>query len=256
MKIRVLGCNGGIGPGLRTTSILIDDDVLIDCGTGVGDLSMEELAGIRHIFITHGHLDHIAFIPFLVDTAFDALVGNPVTIHLQNETLTMLREYIFNWKIWPDFSKLPDENNPVIKYNVITSGQQIELDGRLIDPIEVTHTQAAVGYRVESPDRGAFAFSGDTTSTDKFWDVLNNYPNLDILFIECAYADHEESLSRIAGHHRPTTLAEDLRKLQHQPKLYITHLKPGGEEQIMHQIETLIHERKPEMLQRGQVFEL
>ena len=256
MQIHVLGCSGGIGPGLRTTSILIDTDVLIDCGSGVGDLTLEEQGGIRHIFITHGHLDHIAFIPFLVDSAFDALVENPLTIHLQAETLDMLRQYIFNGKIWPDFAKLPNETNPVIQYDVISPGQQINLDGRLFDVIPVTHTQPAVGYRVQSPEGGAFAFSGDTRNTDRFWEVLNKHPRLDILLVECAYADHEEALSQIAGHHRPSTLAEDLLKLQHQPELYITHQKPGQEEQIMRELEALLKQREPKILQHGQIFEL
>ena len=101
MQVRILGCSGGIGDGLRTTSILIDNDVLIDCGSGVGDLTLDELGKIKHIFLTHGHLDHIAFIPLLLDSVFDDLVSNPITIHLQAETLEMLTEHIFNWKIWP-----------------------------------------------------------------------------------------------------------------------------------------------------------
>ena len=67
MKIKILGCSGGIGGELRTTSMLVDGDILIDAGTGVGDLSIEELLAIDHIFITHSHLDHIAFIPLLLD---------------------------------------------------------------------------------------------------------------------------------------------------------------------------------------------
>ena len=144
MQIRVLGCSGGIGAGLRTTSLLIDDDVLIDCGSGVGELTLDEMRGIRHIFLTHGHLDHITFIPFLVDSVFEALVDNPITIHLQIETLQMLREHIFNWQIWPDFAKLPDDANPVIKYDVITPGQQITLSERNLEAIPVTHTQPAL----------------------------------------------------------------------------------------------------------------
>ena len=256
MKIQVLGCTGGIGPGLRTTALMIDNDVLIDCGSGVGDLTQDEQNGIRHIFLTHGHLDHIAFIPFLVDSAFEALVDNPITIHLQAETLSMLRQHIFNWQIWPDFAKLPDEDNPVIQYNVISPGQQVKLDGRIIEAVPVTHTQPAVGYRVQSPEGGSFAISGDTKSTDKFWIVLNNYSDLDILIMECAYANHEEVLSQIAGHHRPSTLAEDLRKLQHQPELYITHQKPGEEEQIMRELAELVDGRELKLLRRGQVFEL
>lgn len=256
MKIRVLGCSGGIGPGLRTTSLLVDDDVLIDCGSGVGDLTQDEQGRIKHIFLTHGHLDHIAFIPFLVDSAFDALVDNPITIHLLAETLDMLRQHIFNWQIWPDFAKLPDEENPVIQYDVITPGQQVKLDDRIIEAIPVTHTQPAVGYRIQSPLGGSFAFSGDTKSTDEFWTVLNNYSNLDVLMMECAYDDHEEALSQIAGHHRPSTLAKDLLKLKHHPELYITHHKPGEEAQIMSELAELVEGRDLKALKRGKIFEL
>ena len=53
MKLRILGCSGGIGGRhLRTTSMLADHDVLIDAGTGVGDLSLTELSLIDHIFIS------------------------------------------------------------------------------------------------------------------------------------------------------------------------------------------------------------
>lgn len=256
MKLKILGCSGGIGPGLRTTSLLIDNDMLIDCGSGVGDLTQDEQNDIQHIFLTHGHLDHIAFIPFLVDSAFDALVKKPITIHLQAETLDMLRQHIFNWQIWPDFARLPDEKNPVILYDVIKPGQQVELGDRIIEAVPVTHTQPAVGYRVQSPEGGAFAFSGDTKSTDEFWTVLNSYPNLDVLIIECAYADDEEALSQIAGHHRPSTLSRDLLKLQHQPALYITHPKPGEEDQIMRELARLVEGRELKLLRRGQVFEL
>ena len=65
VKVRVLGCSGGIGGTLRTTSFLVDDDILLDAGTGVGDLSLEALAKIDHIFVTHSHLDHVTSIPFL-----------------------------------------------------------------------------------------------------------------------------------------------------------------------------------------------
>lgn len=49
---------------MRTTSFLLDHDVLIDAGTGVMNLSVDELKLIDHIFITHSHLDHIVWHPF------------------------------------------------------------------------------------------------------------------------------------------------------------------------------------------------
>ena len=73
--------SGGIGGRhLRTTSLLLDHDILIDAGTGVGDLSLAELTPIDHIFLTHSHLDHVASIPFLVDTV-GGMRDEPLTVH-------------------------------------------------------------------------------------------------------------------------------------------------------------------------------
>ena len=48
MKLRILGCSGGIGGRhLRTTSFLLDHDILIDAGTAAADLSIAELAAIE-----------------------------------------------------------------------------------------------------------------------------------------------------------------------------------------------------------------
>jgi phosphoribosyl 1,2-cyclic phosphodiesterase len=65
MELKVLGCSGGVGGQLRTTTLLIDDDVLIDAGTGLGDLNLQSMASVRHIFLTHSHLDHITSIPLI-----------------------------------------------------------------------------------------------------------------------------------------------------------------------------------------------
>src|SRR3569833_1690821 len=112
MKVRILGCSGGIGgPHLRTTSILVDHDILIDAGTGLGNLDISELALIDHAFITHSHLDHIACLPLMLDTVGD-LRNKPLTMYATQATLQILREHIFNWSIWPDFNKKPRPENP------------------------------------------------------------------------------------------------------------------------------------------------
>lgn len=98
MQIKILGCSGGIGGDLRTTSMLVDNDILIDAGTGVGDLTMDELLMIDHIFITHSHLDHITFIPLLLDTAM-GFRTEPITIHGSHEIISTLRTHIFNWNM-------------------------------------------------------------------------------------------------------------------------------------------------------------
>src|SRR3569833_3353696 len=147
MQLRVLGCSGGVGQGLRTTSLLLDNDVLIDAGSGVGDLSLDEMARIRHIFLTHSHLDHIAYIPLLNDSNFDQRQP-PQIIHGQPETLQALQQHIFNWVIWPDFHKLPTPQRPVMQYEIMKPGEVVALEGRTLEMIPVVHAVPAVGYRI------------------------------------------------------------------------------------------------------------
>jgi len=111
MQIRVLGCSGGIGGNLRTTSMLLDHDVLIDAGTGVGDLSLTELLKIDHVFLTHSHLDHVTSLTFLVDTV-GPMRDTPITVHCTEPTHRILQDHIFNWKVWPDFTQIPSKSAP------------------------------------------------------------------------------------------------------------------------------------------------
>ena len=115
MRLRVLGCSGGIGGRhLRTTSMLLDQDILIDAGTGVGDLTLAELTPIDHVFLTHSHLDHVASIPFMVDTV-GQMRDKPVTVYAIPATLEILKNHLFNWSIWPDFTQIPSAEAPFLR---------------------------------------------------------------------------------------------------------------------------------------------
>lgn len=255
MKIRVLGCSGGIAKGVATTSFLIDDDILIDAGTGVGGLSIAEMKRIKHIFITHSHLDHVCSIALLTDTLFDHLVGQPIIVHAQRSTIKALKEHVFNWSIWPDFTILPIKSNPVLKLKAMTKGSTLDIDGRSIEMIEVSHSVPGVAYRIESQGK-SFAFSGDTSSNKILWDALNKHDNLDLLFVETAFSNKESNLAELAFHYCPQTLAEDLPKLKHQPKICISHLKPGDEKRIMRECQKAMPDRKLYQLKSGDRFKL
>ena len=181
MELKVLGCSGGVGGQLRTTTLLINDDILIDAGTGLGDLNLQAMSSIRHIFLTHSHLDHVTSIPFLVDTLFDT-IKEPIIVHGQAATIDALKSHIFNNIIWPDFARLPNSNTPVMKYEVMQPGETVEINNQKIEMIQVNHIVPGVGYRVES-ETGSFAFSGDTSTNDTFWDALNKHDKLDLLFL-------------------------------------------------------------------------
>lgn len=257
MKIRVLGCSGGVSRGLATTSFLIDDDILIDAGTGVCNLSLSAMRKIRHIFITHSHLDHIASIPLLADTLFDDLVGNPLIVHAQRNTIKVLREHVFNWSIWPDFTELPHKTNAVLKFQGMKASEVSEIDGRKIEMITVNHAVPGVGYRIESKGK-SFAFSGDTTNNENLWAVLNKHKKLDLLFVESAFANKDIELSKAAFHYCPELLARDLPKLmmRKKPQVCISHLKPGEEKTIMKECRAALPEWDLHQLKTGDIFDL
>ncbi|MEQ1674576.1 MAG: 3',5'-cyclic-nucleotide phosphodiesterase [Candidatus Nitrotoga sp.] len=253
MKLRILGCSGGIGGNFRTTSMLLDNDVLIDAGTGVGDLSVAELCMIDHVFVTHSHLDHITSIPFMVDSV-GFMRDKPLTIYATAETLEILKQHMFNWKIWPDFSEIPDSQQPYMRYQVVELGQTINLNGRKITALPAHHVVPAVGYQIDS-GTASLVFSGDTTTNDAFWQVVNKIANLRYLIIETAFSNAERKLAEVSKHLCPSMLAEELLKLKSNPEIYITHLKPGDVDLTMQEIGECVPGFKPIMLLNGQIFE-
>ncbi|MGY1490341.1 3',5'-cyclic-nucleotide phosphodiesterase [Methylobacillus pratensis] len=250
MIVQVLGCSGGIGQGLRTTSLLVDEDILVDAGTGVGDLTLEQMSTIDHVFLTHSHLDHVAFLPLLLD----AVLGKrerPVIVHALPETIASLKAYIFNGQIWPDFNRIPTPDQPLLQYEPMTVGDEVEIAGRRIVALPANHSVPAVGYLLDSGS-GSLAFSGDTTSCDEFWQVLNQVDNLRHLIIEVSFTNAEIALALVSHHYCPALLLNGLDQLRSNPKVWITHLKPGEGSFIMHEIEGENRGLLLQALQQGQ----
>lgn len=253
MKLRVLGCSGGIGGNLRTTSFLLDHDVLIDAGTGLGELSLSELALIDHVFITHSHLDHTACLPLMIDSV-GFMRDRPLIIYASEETLDILKKHIFNWKIWPDFSEIPNSQQPYMRYQSITLGETVVLKGRKITAIPANHVVPAIGYQLDS-GKASLVFTGDTTTNDAFWKVANKIKNLRYLIIETAFSNSEKNLAILSKHLCPGLLSEELAKFKLNAEIYITHLKPGEMELTMQEIADCAYESHPKMLLNNQVIE-
>ena len=253
MKLRVLGCSGGIGAGLRTTSMLIDQDILIDAGTGVGDLSLEELKNIDHVFLTHAHLDHIVSIPFMLDSVAEMRTA-PLNVYATDATIDALQQNIFNWKIWPDFSKIPDPEKPCLRYQSISVGEKIRLNGLVVTVLPAEHVVPAVGYQLDSGD-SSIVYTGDTGTQEIFWECVNKIENLKYLVIETAFPNDQLELAKVSKHLCPSLLAKELLKLRIKPEIYITHLKPGASELTMQQIIESVQNFAPKMLTIGQVIE-
>ncbi|QWD61815.1 3',5'-cyclic-nucleotide phosphodiesterase [Polynucleobacter sp. MWH-UH25E] len=237
--LRVLGCSGGIGADLRTTSLLLNDNLLIDAGTGVGDLSLDQLRKIDHVFLTHSHLDHICCLPLMAD-AVGGSRRTPLNVYGIHETIHALQEHIFNNVIWPDFTKIPNAENPFISLHIIELNELMKFDQFTITALPVAHSIAANAYAIASETR-TLVFSGDTGVSDDFWQAINQQKNLKHLIIETSFLDHEEELAIASGHLSPSLLMQELGKLDQKVchpefQVWVCHLKPDGADAIMHEI--------------------
>jgi ribonuclease BN (tRNA processing enzyme) len=232
----------------------IDEDILIDAGTGVGDLSLEQLAKIDHVFLTHSHLDHVACLPLLVDTVC-WMRERPLVVHSTKETIRILKEHLFNWKIWPDFSQIPDGEKPFMVYEEIEVGKTVRIGERRITPVPANHVVPAVGYLMDS-GRASLLFSGDTAANDALWEVANRTENLKYLIIETAFPDKEAEIALASKHLSPGMLVRELGKLKRNAEIYITHLKPGEVALTMSEIRQQAARWNPRMLENGMTFEI
>ena len=243
MQVRVLGCSGAIAKGCRTTSFLVDSDLLVDAGTGVGDLALDEMATIDDVVLTHSHLDHVVALPLMLD-AVASRRSRPMRVHALRPTIDTLRAHVFNNAIWPDFANIPSREAPFMSFHPFEVGQQLQLGSRTPKHIEVlpaVHTVPACGFAVRSVQGQAhWVFSGDTERNAPFWARVNQL-EVAMLVIETAFSNREQALAQRSLHLSPASLADELTHIaanKHYP-IYITHTKPAETEEIMSQIDAL-----------------
>ena len=263
--IRVLGCHGSIAARCHTTSFLLDDDILIDAGSGVGELRLDELARIDHILLSHSHLDHILSVPLLADSVIKLRMGpgglpdlRPIRVHALPQTLEALRAHVLNGIIWPDFARLPTAAHPILTLHPIAVDEVLTFPARGGEPDRVVHvlparhTVPGVGFGVETP-QGLWVYTGDTGPNPALWQALAGR-DIAQLVIETAFGNEEAHLADISGHLSPQTLARELTQLGGQVSVFITHPKPGEVPAVLSQIRALDSQHRIEPLREGQRF--
>jgi ribonuclease BN (tRNA processing enzyme) len=256
MRIQVLGCSGAIAAGCRTTAFLLDNDVLIDAGTGVGDLELEALTRIDHILISHSHLDHVLSVGLLADSVMRLRSGRPpIQVHALPETLAALRSHIFNGIIWPDFTRLPDITHPVLEFVPFATGDTLTLGGKRIEVLNASHTVPAVGFGVDGGTAGWWIYTGDTGPNPLLWQRLHQLRVAHVV-IETAFSDEERELARLSRHLCPSALGHELTQLSGSVDVHITHIKPGEMEAVMAEIDRLGSNHRVHALLAGQVMRL
>jgi ribonuclease BN (tRNA processing enzyme) len=251
MELRVLGCSGGEAEGYRLTGLLVNGTLAIDAGSLTQSLGVHEQVGIRQIFISHSHLDHICSLPFFTKNIFGH-TDVPVEIRALPETLDALRRHLFNDELWPDFSVIPSPDNPIIRFSEIRPGNTYELEGLRITPIPVNHLVPCVGYLVED-DHSAFIFSSDTAETDEVYHVANKTKNLKLFITEASFPNEQAWLAEASKHLTPAKLGGELKKLKAKVQVGIYHLTPGDRPIMLPEI-AAINDPRIQMLDQDARF--
>jgi len=255
MRLRILGCNGGIGKELRTTSFLVNNSLLLDAGTGVGDLTLDEMLSLRHVLLSHAHLDHVAGLALMFASIYNEMI-EPITVYAPKDVIAVLKEHLFNWALWPDFNQLPNQESAVLKFQAIEEDIAVTIAAQFtVTPIALSHSVKSVAYIIQHDDV-TLCFCGDTGTTDKIWQVINKLEGVDHLIIEAAFPNEQASLAQQSGHFTPQLLAHDLNKLQHNPSVHIQHIKPGYEQRVSLQCQNDLKDFNIHVLGQGQAVEL
>ena len=232
MELKVLGCHGGETPKHRTTAFLIDERLTVDAGALTGRLTLKEQERVEVALISHSHMDHVRDLATIADNR--TMLGcPPLTIAATRETIDALKVHFFNDKLWPNFAVIPDPSAPTIKFQEIPLEKPTKVLDYTVTAIEVNHTVDAAGFIIDDGN-GAIGFSGDTGPTNRFYEVLNQTPNLKALLMEVSFPNEKQDLATASGHHTPQTLIKDLHKLSSPGELatMLYHIKPPFQAEV------------------------
>ncbi|MBI5070312.1 MAG: 3',5'-cyclic-nucleotide phosphodiesterase [Deltaproteobacteria bacterium] len=238
MRLRILGCSGGELPRHRTTCFLVDGRLAIDAGALTATLTLRQLARVDDIILTHSHFDHVKDVPL----AADLLIGHrktPLRVHASSECAATLRDSIFNGRLWPDFTRLPTRQNPVLQIRPFTPGKRFKAGRYAVDPVAVHHPVESVGF-VLSDGKATIGVSGDTGPTTAFWKRINAERDLVALLVEMSFPNALQRLADVSGHLTPNTLARELAKVNRNGyPVYLYHLKPAYEAELRRDLRKL-----------------
>ncbi len=239
MQIRFLGCHHTETVKTRLSSVMVDQDMVIDAGAITSTLTTDEQSGIQAILLTHQHLDHIRDVPTLALGGLDS--GNTLPVFATRETLESLSRHLLNDSLYPDFTRIPSSEEPRIRLNPLEPDEEREICGRTVIPVPVVHTAGSVGFQVGSPSGKSFFYTGDTNGEGlaSIWERMSP----DLVIVEVTFPSSQESQARRTSHLTPGLLGIEIERLKEAggkiPRLVATHMNTQVEGEIKEELRLL-----------------
>ena len=241
MLVRIVGGHGGMAPGFRTTSYLIDGKILIDAGSSASGLLIEEQVQIDNVLLSHPHLDHISDLAFMCENC-QKRRDSPFDVFTTNTTKNAVLDHLMNDIIWPDFSKESVKGGAAVKFHIVKPGEEFSIGDYKIMPISVNHPCDALGFLV-SDQKSTVLFTQDTGPTEEIWEIAKSYKNLKAIFTEISFPNFLKQVAIDSQHHTPNTMKDEIIKMPKDVPIFLGHLKPNFQAQLYQEIEDLHEER-------------
>ncbi|HVN31270.1 MAG TPA: 3',5'-cyclic-nucleotide phosphodiesterase [Thermoanaerobaculaceae bacterium] len=252
MEWHVLGSFGGSSPTCRMTSFLINGELALDAGSITQALPLEAQRRIRHIVLTHSHLDHTASIPFLVENTFGEQ-REALEILVTPQVLHTVKLHLFNNDTWPDFTRIPNDLLPALRLVQVEPRAPFSANGLRLTPFPVRHTVPTHAYLVED-EGGAVLFTSDTGPTNEVWEVANRTDRLRAVIVEVSFPSRMQAVADVSLHLTPSTLAGELAKLKRDVAVHLYHLKPAYVDELRQELAATRFPHPVEELRQGDVY--
>lgn len=192
---------------------------------------------VKHIFVSHSHIDHLASLPIFVDNTYTP-GPDCVTVHGNESVLDCLQRDIFNDRIWPDMIRLSAEETPFLRTSEIHSEQPVTVEGLTVTPVLIDHIVPTMGFVVQD-DHSAIAVVSDTGPTDRIWEVINATKNLKAVFLEASFPNNMDWLAEKAMHLTPAMFYAEQKKLKHDVPVIAVHIKAAFDAPIRAELKEL-----------------
>lgn len=235
MRVEILGCYGNSSAQYRSTAFLINGEILLDAGTINEVLDNDRLQSIRSVVISHTHIDHIrGLFPFLDEISSTG--KNCIKIYGVNQIIEILTRNVFNDLVWPDFTRIPSRDAPILRPVPIELEKETEISGVYFKPVLVDHTVFTTGFIVREGER-AFGFTSDTRKTKRFWEVVRKEKGLKFVIADVSFPEAKRELAEISGHMTLSMLLETLDSFEIDDiPIFIYHIKPFFVEEVREEV--------------------
>jgi cAMP phosphodiesterase len=253
LKIKVISSANGSGELHQfLLSYVCNQTVAIDAGC-IGFMTpLEDQSRIKHVFLTHSHIDHTASLPIFLDNVYVPGPDCP-NVYAHPATLESLRTDFFNERVWPDLARLSKDESPFVRMIPVTDSQETTVDGLTIVPVDLRHVVPTLAYTV-GDDSGTVAIVSDTGPSERIWEVLNALPRLKAVFLEVSFPESMNWVADKAMHLTPKMFGDELAKLQRQVPILAVHVKPSFRAQVLHEVGEL-HLPNVEFVETGREYQ-